>query len=93
MDTRAKKYLFELQLLHIFRFEELIIDFDMKCILRGERCVLSNELSNARVSVGNFDEGLYDHEFKRYSQNKNGDSIGNNRNHSHSLDKRPSEMN
>jgi len=64
----------------------------MKCILRGERCVLSHELSNSRVSVGNFDEGLYAHEFKRSSDKNYGDSMGNVRNSSPSLDRTSSEI-
>ncbi|EAS03182.2 hypothetical protein TTHERM_00535180 (macronuclear) [Tetrahymena thermophila SB210] len=49
VEPKSKKYQFELQFIHIYKFDEFIIDFDMKCILQTEICVFSHELGNNKV--------------------------------------------
>lgn len=47
----------------------------MKCILSEEFCIRSDELSTNRVSVGNFDEGIYVHEYYKTNQDENNSKI------------------
>ncbi|KAL4492061.1 hypothetical protein ABPG72_008482 [Tetrahymena utriculariae] len=49
IESKSKKYQFELQFVHIYKFDEFIIDFDVKCIFKTESCVFSHELGNYKV--------------------------------------------